>query len=152
MTRFAGLALCLAAAERIPGTGWLGRRITALHWRSIGLVFGGCVAVLILAEVVEDAVEPPGPLADHLAATYPGLRDARPPLEVSVEGRFTGPPIPPDCRYVELYGWIDPDAGRLTSKGSPGDWCLGYEWTLDGEIRSSTSTRCRCPTISLHGS
>ena len=100
MTRFAGLAPFLAAADRIPGTRWLGRRIMALHWRSLGLVFGGCVAVLILAEVVEDAVEPPGRLADHLAATYPGLRDARPPLEVSVELDDAWPPE--DQRYTAV--------------------------------------------------
>ena len=64
-----------AAAARIPGAAWLGRTVMALHWRAIGLVFAGCVAVLVLAEVIEDAVEPRGRLADHLAATYTGMRD-----------------------------------------------------------------------------
>ena len=249
-----------AAADRIPGAGWLGRTVMALRWRTIGLVFAGCVAVLVLAEVVEDAVEPRGRLADHLAATYSGMRDARPPLAVSVElddawppedqrytavgvllryehdivalvpdgrggttierhradagyrryyayvgsywgarysrrddaprsamavpdaadtravsrrlrlagrrqdvcygwdveirsgqreGRLTGPPIPPDCRYVKLYGWIDPNAGRLTRKGSPGDWALGYEWTLDGEISEASINAIDTPLVEL---
>ena len=249
-----------AAADRFPGVGWLGRTVMALRWRAIGLVFAGCVVVLVLAEVVEDAVEPRERLADHLAATYSGMRDARPPLEVSVElddawppedqrytavgvllryehdivalvpdgrggttierhradqgyrrfyayvgsywgarysrrddaprsamavpdeadtravtqrlrragrvqdvcygwdleirsgqreGRFTGPPIPADCRYVKLYGWIDPNAGRLTRKGSPGDWSLGYEWTLDGEIREASITAIDTPLVEL---
>ena len=89
-----------AAAERFPGAGWLGREVMALHWRTIGLVFGGCVAVLILAEVVEDAVEPPGRLADHLAATYTGMHDSRPPLEVSVELDDAWPPE--DQRYTAV--------------------------------------------------
>lgn len=249
-----------AAAARIPGVGWLGRTVMALRWRAIGLVFAGCVAVLVLAEVIEDAVEPPGRLADHLAATYPGMRDARPPLAVSVElddtwppedqrysavgvllryehdivallpdgrggtkierhraddgyrrfysyvgsywgprysedddvprsgmavpdeadaravtrrlrlagdlqevcygwdveirsgareGRFTGPPIPPDCRYVKLEGWIDPNAGRVTRKGSPGDWSLSYEWTLDGDIRQASIDAIDTPLVEL---
>jgi uncharacterized protein DUF4247 len=249
-----------AAAARIPGAGWLGRTVMALRWRAIGLVFAGCVAVLVLAEVVQDAVEPPGRLADHLAATYTGMRDPRPPLEVSAElddawppedqrytavgvllryehdivalvpdgrggttierhgadegyrrfyayvgsywgerysrgddvprsamavpdeadtravgrrlrlagrvqdvcygwdveirsggreGRFAGPPIPSDCRYVKLYGWIDPNAGRFTRKGSPGDWSLGYEWTLDGEIRQASINAIDTPLVEL---
>ena len=249
-----------AVADRIPGTRWLGRTVMALRWRSIGLVFAGCVVVIVLAEVVEDAVEPPGRLADHLAAAYPGMRDERPPLEVSVEldntwppedqrytavgvllryehdivalrpdgrggtkierhradegyrrfyayvgsywgarysegddarrsamavpdeadtravsrrlrlagdvqevcygwdveirsgereGRFTGPPIPSDCRYVKLYGWIDPNAGRFTDKGSPGDWSLGYEWTLDGDIRQASIDAIDTPLVEL---
>jgi hypothetical protein len=249
-----------AVASRIPGVGWLGRVVMALRWRTIGLVFAGCVVVLVLAEVVEDAVEPPGGLADHLAATYPGMRDARPPLDVSVElddtwppedqrytavgvllryehdivallpdgrggtnlerhradegyrrfyayvgsywgprysggddaprsamalpdeadtravtrrlrragrvqdvcygwdveirsgareGRFAGPRIPADCRYVKLYGWIDPNAGRFTRKGSPGDWSLGYEWTLDGEIRDASLEAIDTPLVEL---
>jgi hypothetical protein len=232
----------------------------AFQWRTLGLVFGGCVAVLVLAEVIEDAVEPPGRLADHLASTYTDMRDARPPLEVAVElddawqpedqrytavgvllryerdvvalvpdgrggtiierhsadagyrrfydyvgsywgarysegddvprsamavpdeadtravtrrlqhagrvqegcygweveirggrrkGRFTGPPIPPDCRYVKLYGWIDPNAGRLRRKGSSGDWSRGYEWTLDGEIREASISAIDTPLVEL---
>ena len=249
-----------AVADRIPGVGWLGRKIMALQWRTLGLVFAGCVAVLVLAEVVEDAVEPPGRLADHLASTYTDMRDARPPLEVAVElddawppedqrytavgvllryerdivalvpdgrggttierqsadegyrrfyeyvgsywgaryserddaprsamavpdeadtravtrrlqhagrvqdvcygwdveirsgrreGRFTGPPIPADCRYVKLYGWIDPNAGRLTRKGSAGDWSLGYEWTLDGDIHEASVNAIDTPLVEL---
>jgi hypothetical protein len=249
-----------AAVGWIPGASWLGRTVMALRWRAIGLVFAGCVAALVLAEVVEDAVEPRGRLADHLAATYTGMRGARPPLEVSVElddawppedqrytavgvllryehdivalvpdghggtkierhraddgyrrfhayvgsywgdrysrrddaprsamavpdeadtravskrlrlagrmqdvcygwdveirsgrreGRFTGPPIPPDCRYVKLYGWIDPNAGRFTRKGSAGDWALGYEWTLDGEIRKTSVDAIDTPHVEL---
>jgi hypothetical protein len=210
--------------------------------------------------VVEDAVEPPGRLADHLAATYAGMRDARPPLELSVElddawppedqrytavgvllryehdivallpdgrggttierhradegyrrfyeyvgsywgarysrrddvprsamavpdaadtravsrrlrlagrvqdvcygwdveirsgrreGRFTGPPIPPDCRYVKLTGWIDPNAGRFRRRGLPGDWSLGYEWTLDGEIHQASIDAIDTPLVEL---
>ena len=248
-----------AVADRIPGTAWLGRNVMALRWRSIGLVFAVCVAVIVLAEVVEDAVEPPGRLADHLEATYAGMRDQRAPLEVSAElddawpaedqrytavgvllryehdivalmpdghggtkierhgadegyrrfyayvgsywgerysadddaprsamavpdeadtqavsrrlrlaggvqdvcygwdveirsgrreGRFTQP-IPPDCRYVKLYGWIDPNAGRFTSRGSAGDWSLGYEWTLDGEIRQASIDALDTPLVEL---
>jgi hypothetical protein len=248
-----------ALADRFPRIAWLGRRIMALRWRTIGLVFAGCIALLVLAEVVEDAVEPPGRLADHLAATYPGMRDTRPPLAVSVEldgawppddqrytavgvllryehdivallpdgrggttierhspedgyrrfhayvgsywgprysqrddvlrsamavpdaadtravsrrlllagrtqdvcygwdveirsgrreGRFTGPPIPPDCRYVKLYGWIDPNAGRFR-RGSSGDWSLGYEWTLDGEISQASIDAIDTPLVEL---
>ena len=231
----------------------------ALRWRAIGLVFAGCVAVLVLAEVVEDAVEPRGRLADHLAATYSEMHDARPPLEVSVEldatwppedqrytavgvllryehdivallpdgrggttierhrpdrgyrrfhayvgsywgerysrrddvprsaravpdaddtralsrrlrlagraqdvcygwdveirsgqreGRFTGPPIPAGCRYVKLYGWIDPNAGRF-KRGSSGDWSLGFEWTLDGQIRQASVDAIDTPLVEL---
>jgi uncharacterized protein DUF4247 len=249
-----------ALADRFPRIAWLGRTVMALRWRTIGLVFAGCVAALVLAEVVEDAVEPPGRLADHLAATYPGMHDARPPLELSVElddawppedqrytavgvllryehdivalvpdgrggttierhradegyrrfyayvgsywgarysrrddaprsamavpdvadtravsrrlrlagrvqnvcygwdveirsgereGRFTGPPIRRDCRYVKLYGWIDPNAGRLTRKGSPGEWSLGYEWTLDGELREASINAIDTPLVEL---
>ena len=240
-----------AVADKIPGVGWLGRTVMALRWRSIGLVFAGCVVVLVLAEVVEDAVEPPGRLADHLTATYPGMRDGRPPLEVSVdlddtwppedqrytavgvllryehdfgallpdggggttierhssdegyrrfyayvgsywgerysadddaprsamavpdeadtravsrrlrlaggvqdvcygwdveirsgqrEGRFTGPAIPSDCRYVKLYGWIDPNAGRFTRKGRPatGRSATSGRWTATSARRRST--------------
>ncbi len=60
-----------------------------------------------------------------------------------------GPPIPPDCRYVKLYGWIDPNAGRLTRRGSPGDWALGYEWTLDGEIREASVAAIDTPLVEL---
>ena len=248
-----------ALAERFPPIAWLGRTVMALRWRKIGLVFAACVVALVLAEVVEDAVEPPGRLGDHLAATYPGLRDARPPLAMSVElddtwppedqrytavgvllryehdivalvpdgrggttierysadegyrrfyayvgsywgarysesddalrsamavpdaadtravsrrlrlagraqdvcygwdveirsgrreGRFTGPPIPPDCRYVKLYGWIDPNAGRFR-RGSDGEWGLGYEWTLDGEIREASIDAIDTPLVEL---
>jgi hypothetical protein len=247
-------------ADRFPPAAWLGRRIMALRWRTLGLVFAGCVAALILAEVAEDATEPEGRLADHLAATYPGLRDERPPLAVSVEldkawqpedqrytavgvllryehdivallpdghggtrierhdddegyrryfayvgdfwgpgyqedddvprsamavpgdgdvraltrrlrlaslaqgvcfgwdveirsgrreGRLTGPEIPADCAYVKLYGWVDPNAGRLTRKGSPGDWALGYEWTLGGEIREESVDAIDTPHVEL---
>jgi hypothetical protein len=247
-------------AGRFPPVAWLGRRIMALRWRTLGLVFAGCVAALFLAEALEDATEPEGRLADHLTATYPGLRDERPPLAVSVEldeawqpedqrytavgvllryehdivallpdgrggtklerhragegyrrfypyvgdfwgpgyqegddlprsamavpgdadvraltrrlrlaslaqgvcfgwdveirsgrreGRFTGPEIPADCAYVKLYGWVDPNAGRLRRKGSPGDWALGYEWTLDGEIREESIDAIDTPLVEL---
>jgi hypothetical protein len=249
-----------AVADRIPGTRWLGRTVMELRWGAIGLVFAGCVAAIVLAEVVEGAVEPTGRLADHLAETYPGMRDERRPLELSVEldgvwppedqrytavgvllryehdivalvpdgqggtkierhradegyrrfyayvgsywgdrarrrddvprsgravpdeadtravtrrlrlagrtqdvcygwdveirsgareGRFTGPAIPPDCRYVKLYGWIDPNSGRFTRKGSPGDWSLGYEWTLDGDITEASIDAIDTPLVEL---
>ena len=50
---------------------------------------------------------------------------------------------------MKLYGWIDPDAGRLTRKGSPGDWSLGYEWTLDGEIRAASIEAIDTPLVEL---
>lgn len=247
-------------ADRFPPAAWLGRRIMALRWRTLGLVFAGCVAALILAELAEDATEPEGRLADHLATTYPGLRDERPPLAVSVEldeawqpedqrytavgvllryehdivallpdgrggtklerhddeegyrryfayigdfwgsryledddvarsampvpdaadvravtrrlrlasraqgvcfgwdveirsgrreGRFAGPEIPAGCAYVKLVGWVDPNVGRLVSKGSPGDWSLTYEWTLDGEIRQESIDAVDAPLVEL---
>jgi MFS family permease len=74
-----------ALADRFPPVAWLGRRIMALRWRTLGLVFAGCVAALFAAEALEDATEPKGRLADHLAARYLGGRDERPPLTVSVE-------------------------------------------------------------------
>jgi len=87
-------------ADRFPPAAWLGRRIMALRWRTLGLVFAGCVAALILAELAEDATEPKGRLADHLAAAYPGLRDDRPPLAVSVELDESWPPE--DQRYTAV--------------------------------------------------
>ncbi len=250
-----------AVGERLPPVAWLGRRIMALRWRTIGLVFAACVAALVLAEVFEDAVAPGGRLADHLADAFgPDYRDSRSPLLVAAElgdewpsedqryagvgvllryehdivalvpdgeggtrieryddsegyrrfyayvgdfwgdrylerddvprsalavpseadlgavarrlrragrvqrlcygwdievrsgareGRLAGPDIPADCAYVKLIAWVDPNAGRLVSKGSAGDWGINYEWTTGGEIRQESIEAIDAPLVEM---
>jgi hypothetical protein len=64
-------------------------------------------------------------------------------------GAFTGPVSPRGCPYVRLVGWIDPNAGRLTSKGTPGDWSLVYEWNIDGDITQASIDAIDTPLIEL---
>jgi len=46
-------------------------------------------------------------------------------------GRFTGPAAEERCQpYLRLVGWVDPLAGRLSRRRSPGDWSLAYEWNV----------------------
>ena len=66
------------------------------------------------------------------------------------EGRFRGSADAPGCRpYVRLIGWIDPNAGRFRRRGSPGDWSVGYEWTLDGEIPRAAIEAIDVPLVEM---
>jgi uncharacterized protein DUF4247 len=66
------------------------------------------------------------------------------------KGPFTRPVDEARCgRYVVLEGWIDPNAGRFTRRGDPGDWRLGYRWRLDGPIPGDAIDAVDTPHVEL---
>lgn len=71
-------------ADRFPRTAWLWRRVTGLHWRTIGIALAACAAAIALAQAWKAVAYPRGDLAAHLERAYGPLHHSdRSPLLVA---------------------------------------------------------------------